>query len=86
MRDEPLLSHCVIGGEPGWVVIARTRHEDIHVGSGRDVLSLTVLAITTHPGSGHADGTTGEMLCMHNRSQWGVVTNTTVKKVNGFSH
>ena len=23
--------HCDVGGEPGWVVIARTRHEDIHV-------------------------------------------------------
>ena len=48
--------HCDVGGEPGWVVIARTRHEDIHVGSVATSLSLTVLAITTHPGSGHAGG------------------------------
>ena len=48
------------GGEPGWVLNARTRHEEIHVGSGRDVLSLTVLAFITHPSSGHADGITIE--------------------------
>ena len=51
----PLLSHGVVGGEPEWLVIARTRHEDIHVGSVATSLSLTVLAITNHPGSGNAD-------------------------------
>ena len=51
----PMLSQCVIGGEPGWLVIARTRHKHIRVGSVATSLSLTVLAITNHPGSGHAD-------------------------------
>jgi len=53
---DPLLFHCDIGaGEPRRVVTARTRCKYIHVSSGRDVLSLTVLAITTHPSSGPAE-------------------------------
>ena len=69
-----LLSHCVTGGEPEWVVIARTRHKYIpqgtlstvsrshlvRVGSVATSLSLTVLATTTHPGSGHAGGIPNE--------------------------
>ena len=51
----PMLSNCVVGGEPGWLVIARTRHKHVRVGSVATSLSLTVLAITNHPGSGHAD-------------------------------
>jgi len=50
-----LLPHGVVGGEPGWLVIARTRHKHVPVGSVATSLSLTVLAITNHPGSGHAD-------------------------------
>lgn len=33
---------------------ARTRHEPIHGGSGATSLSLTVLAVNTHPSSGQA--------------------------------
>ena len=62
MRVRALLSHLIFSsGEPGWVVTARTRHKDIHVGSVATSLSLTVLAVSTHPGSGHADGITIEM-------------------------
>ncbi len=42
-----------VGGEPGWVVIARTRHKDIHVGSvatscrSRSWKSLPTLTLDT---------------------------------------
>ena len=62
------------GGEPGWVLTARTRCEYIRVSSGRDVLSLTVLTFNTHPNSGHAGGINIELFGEHHRSQWGVVS------------
>ena len=65
------------GGELGWVLTARTRCEYIPVSSGRDVLSLTVPALNTHPSSGHVDGIIIEVFCEHHRSQWGVTLSET---------
>ncbi len=73
-----LLSYlvCQGGGELGRVLTARTRHEDVLVGSVATSVSLTVLAVSTHPSSGHTDGTANEVFCEHFRSHWGVAGST----------
>jgi len=42
-------------GELGWVWTAMTRHEPLPGDSVATSLSLTVLAVHTHPSSGQAD-------------------------------